>query len=189
MLKDGDRSTVVRLRRDDGDFVLKRYNRKGPVHTATHLLLRSRAAWCWRTGRRLEEVGLRTPRPLAYVERRLGALRFESWLLTPFVDGRTLLEVVQGDPSAEALARHAEDFGAIWRTLGALRAGHDDMKATNFIVDEAGRLWLIDLDGMRLGLRGAWFRRARRKDRARFMRNWQGHPRVAEAFRARLGTA
>ena len=76
----------------------------------------------------------------------------------------------------------------MWQDLGALRLGHGDMKATNFIVDPAGKLWLIDLDGMRRYRTGPLLRAERRKDLARFMRNWQERPEVAAIFRARIGT-
>ena len=69
---------------------------------------------------------------------------------------------------------------------GELRAGHDDMKAANFIVDADGHVWMIDLDGMRLGLPGPLFRRVRRLDHACFMRNWKENAVAAALFGARL---
>ena len=174
ILKNGDRCTVVRVDAEEGSFVVKRYNRKGPLHTATHLLLRSRAAWCWRNARCALEAGLATPAPLACYERRVGPLRLESYLLMAFVDGPTLLDYVQSGAAEPAvLEKLAEEFGRIWRGLGRLKARHHDMKATNFIVDAEHRLWLIDLDGMRTGLPGPLFRHARRTDRERFKRNWR----------------
>jgi len=189
MLKDGDRCTVVRVEAEEGPFVLKRYNCKGALHTATHLVLRSRAAWCWRNARHVLEAGLATPAPLACRERRIGPLRLESYLLMAFVAGPTLLDYVRsGEAAPAALDRLADEFGRIWRGLGALRARHHDMKATNFIVDAEHRLWMVDLDGMRTGLSGSLFRHARRTDRERFMRNWRDWPEVADRFRARIDT-
>jgi len=189
MLKDGDRCTVVQIDAAGGSFVVKRYNRKGPLHTAGHLVLRSRAAWCWRNACRVLGAGLATPAPLACRERRVGPFRLESYLLTTYVDGPTLLEYVRsGDAEPAGLEKLADEFGRIWRGLGALRARHHDMKATNFIVDDERRLWMLDLDGMRTGLSGPRLRHARRVDRERFMRNWQDWPEVADRFRARIDT-
>ncbi|MBT8486050.1 MAG: phosphotransferase [Phycisphaerales bacterium] len=188
MIKAGDRSTVARI--DDGStrLLLKRYNLKHPLHTLTHVALRSRAAWCWRNGRRLREAGVPTPEPLAYCEERLGPLRFQSYLLTRYVEGRTLADfvddVADDDPD---LVRVAEELGRTWQVLGALRAGHDDMKSTNFIVGADDRVWMIDLDGMRIGLPGPLFRRERRNDAARFLRNWPERPAVVRQFRDALG--
>jgi hypothetical protein len=198
MLKDGDRCTVVRLPAGDssaqanceGPLTLKRYNLKDRLHTAVHTLLRSRAMWGWINGRRLVAAGIPTPMPLACVEeRRQVALRLRSYLLTTFVPGRSLLEIVVArEASREQLTDLAVQFARLWQALGQLRAGHGDMKASNFIVDPEGRLWLIDLDGLRQYRSAMWLRRERRNDLARFMRNWQEHPEVAATFRARIGT-
>jgi hypothetical protein len=192
MLKDGDRCTVVRLQSGPGEapMVLKRYNVKGSVHMATHLLLRSRARWCWINARWLIAAGLPTPRPLACVdERRSALLRIGSYLLTEMVQGISLSEMVHsGRAGVEAVRHLAHQFAAIWQTLGQLRVGHGDMKATNFIVDPQGKLWLIDLDGLRVYRSRTLLHRERRNDLARFMQNWQGRPEVSAIFRARIGT-
>ena len=190
MLKDGDRCTVTRIEQPSGPCTLKRYNLKSTLHTAIHLPLRSRARWSWLNGRRLVKAGLLTPMPLACIEERhTGLLHLRSYLLTQFVPGRSLLELVQsGEAKGERLADYARQFTRIWQTLGQLRAGHGDMKASNFIVDQQGKLWLIDLDGLRIHHSAVLLRRERRNDLARFMRNWQERPEVAAVFRARIGT-
>lgn len=201
MLKDGDRCTVVRVSGDSSAALnakvadpntctLKRYNLKTRLHTAVHLPLRSRARWSWLNGRRLIAAGIPTPMPLACIEeRRHGFLHLRSYLLTEFVPGRALLDLVQaGEARGPMLADLARQFTRIWQTLGQLRAGHGDMKATNFIVDPQEKLWLIDLDGLRIHRSGLLLRRERRNDLVRFMRNWHDRPEVAAVFRARIGT-
>ena len=190
MLKDGDRCTVTRVEQSAEPYTLKRYNLKSTLHTAIHLPLRSRARWSWLNGRKLVKAGLPTPMPLACIEeRRHGLLHLRSYLLTQFVPGRSLLDLVQSDETkGERLADLARQFTRIWQTLGQLRAGHGDMKATNFIVDPQGKLWLIDLDGLRIHHSAVLLRRERRNDLARFMQNWQEKPEVAAVFRARIGT-
>lgn len=189
MLKDGDRCTVVRLDINGRSHVLKRYNLKGPFHTAVHWFMRSRARWCWHSGLMLLSGGLLTPRPLAFLEeRQFGVFRRRSYLLSEFVPGVSLRQWIdQGKHESRALHAIANQFCHAWRELSVRRLGHGDMKATNFMVDPQGRLWLIDLDGMRTYPRGLMLRAERRKDIVRFMRNWQGQPEVAAAFRARIG--
>jgi len=191
MLKDGDRCTVVAVDSlgDGPPMVLKRYNLKNHFHTATHAVMRSRAAWGWINATRLLEAGLPTPRPLAMLEeRRGGVLRMRSYLLTTFVPGRSLLDVVQaGGLDGARLRDQAKQFTVIWQKLGQLRLGHGDMKASNFLVDPDHRLWLIDLDGMRRHRSLMWLRRERRNDMRSFMRNWRDRPDVAAIFRARIG--
>lgn len=195
MLKDGDRCTVVRLTSLNGaelkkPLVIKRYNAKGQFHTATHWFIRSRACWAWINARKLMGAGLLTPRPVACVEeRKWGLLRFGSTIVSEYIAGHSLREVVDDAKTTDSELRElAAKFVAIWRTLGLMRIGHGDMKATNFIVDPQRHLWLIDLDGMRSYKASAMLRRERRKDLTRFMANWSERPEVAAIFRARIGT-
>jgi hypothetical protein len=170
-------------------LVLKRYNLKDHFHTAVHWFMRSRARWSWCNARLLTGAGLHTPTPLACVdERRIGLLRQRSYLLTSLVPGVSLHELVFRKLADEAqLQQLAKQFVRIWGELGALRIGHGDMKASNFIVDPQGILWMVDLDGMRVYRSALLFRRERRNDLATFLYNWQDHPQVAGLFRTRLG--
>jgi len=186
----GDRCTIVRLDRDDRSFILKRYNRKGALHSASHAVLRSRARWSWLNAHRLIDAAIPTPPPLAMLEERLGPLRGRSFLVTSYVDGEPLKEWIAARPDEiNRLEAVAERFGEIWRRLGRARLGHGDMKATNFIVDPQENLWLVDLDAVRRYPPGPWLARARRRDRERFLRNWRDRPEVEAAFHARIDTA
>jgi tRNA A-37 threonylcarbamoyl transferase component Bud32 len=190
MLKDGDRSTVVRLDAEGRSFVLKRYNMRGPAHTFIHALMRSRARWSLINGLRATGAGLCTPRPLACLERRCGPLRGRSYFMCEFIDGEPLLTMIRGgavDPPR--LERLAAGVGEIWAALGRARLSHGDMKATNFIVDANDALWMVDLDGMRRERIEAWWRRQRARDRARFMKNWRGRGSCEEVFLACVDTA
>jgi hypothetical protein len=188
-IKDGDRCTVRRIDTAAGPLVIKRYNRRGPIHSVAHAIVRSRAAWSWRSAHRLLEAGLRTPRPRAMMEERWGPFRGRSFLLADFVEGAPLIEAAKAD--AARVAPLAAEFATLWEGLGRVRAVHGDMKATNFLVDAAGRIWIVDLDAMRFHPPGPLFRRERAKDRERFLRNWRGGgfaPEVEAAFRARIDT-
>ncbi len=204
ILKSGDRCTVARIAGPSneggggggggsgggGGAVIKRYNRRGLFHTLTHLLARSRASWCWANAQRVRAAGLRTPTPLAFVEERWGPFRGRSFLIVEHVPGVPLVEwVVAHANDARVIEAMADRFADIWRALGKARLGHGDMKATNFLVDGAGELWLIDLDGMRPHPPGPTLARARKRDRARFLRNWQDRPEVQAIFQSRLDTS
>lgn len=190
-VKPGDRTTIVSLQSANGRrYILKRSNLRGPVHTLLHVFLRSRGRWSWRNGIRLKAGGVPTAVPLALLEERWGAVRLRSYLLTEHTPGQSLLDWARAcDPHDSQLARVADAFAMVWRRLGQLQLAHRDMKATNFIVNEAGDITLIDLDSMRRLPRGPLLARARRLDRLRFLKNWQGRPELEQVFRARIDTA
>jgi hypothetical protein len=185
MIKPGDRTTIVaRADRTGRQYILKRSNLKG-----LHLLLRSRGRWGWRNAARLEAGGVATPRNLALLEERFGPLRLRSYLLSEVAPGEPLLDWTRARAASDPdLARVADAFAVLWNRLGELRLAHRDMKASNFIVDQKNRIWLVDLDGMRRLPRGPLLALARRGDRARFLRNWQDRPEVEALFRARIDT-
>jgi hypothetical protein len=185
MLKDGDRCTVVRLDTDGGRGVLKRFNLKGPLHTATHGVLRSRAMWCWRSAHRLREMGFLTPSPWAMLERRFGALRGRSYFLGEHVEG-TSIETLIRARRADELHDLARQMAELFRRLGEHRVAHGDLKASNFLQDAAGRIWMIDLDGVRFGLPPLIYERRRATDRRSFLRNFVDAPEKLAVFESAL---
>ncbi len=184
MLKAGERTTVVRLDAGRDSWVLKRFNLRGAFHTALHALLRSRARNNWLYGRRLCRSGIATPRPMAFLEYRFGPLGARSFVLTEFVPGTLLRDLLLcGDPAERMRVSTCAGFAGLWRRLGELRLTHGDTKSSNYVVTDDGRLWLVDLDGMRFHRFEGTFRLARRRDWRRFIKNWREAPRLADAFR------
>ena len=188
-LKQGDTTTVVRVDAAEASppgksWVLKRFNLRGLAHTTTHLLSLSRAARNWACGLHLCSGGIASPRPMAFLEQRLGPFRTQSYVLTEFVPGTRLREFdFKANRSDRELDVLCQEFARIWHRLGQLRMSHGDMKATNFLVASDHRLWLIDLDGARIHRANAAFRKARNRDWSRFMKNWRSTPEIANAFR------
>jgi len=190
MLKDGDRCTVVRLTRGDASYVLKRFNLKGKLHTFRHLPMRSRARWCWNNAIMLVRYKLPSPEPIAMVEERFGPFRMRSFFLSNYIEGDSLVDWIDSNETdKKAIHRIAMSFSEMWKLFGKHRIGHGDMKATNFIVDKEEKLWLVDIDGMRMHPSGPTFNRARERDMERFLRNWQSKPAVLDIFRARIDKA
>ena len=190
MLKDGDRTTVVRIKipkkeSANTSWLLKRYNLRGPVHTASHLLMRSRARGSWLNGRRLRLAGIATPRPMAYLENRIGPFRTRSFLLTEFVPGVPLNDVIvrrNGRPDIPDMV--IQQFATHWRRLGEFRLSIGDAKGSNFLVTPDHCLWLIDLDSMRAHWSNLTFRLFRARDWKRFLQDWCWAPEIQSAFRS-----
>jgi len=194
-LKLGDRTTVVRLSDEAGHasagpgrpVVLKRFNRTDPLHTIVHAGLRGRARWNVVNTLRLHRVGIDAPSPRAIIEQWLGPLLVCGWYVCDLIEGPTL-EDLGADPDrhGDALRVAAVRFAESWRRLGAAGLRHDDLKHSNFILSPDGRLWLLDLDGMRHPWPAARVRSYRRRDRARFLDNWPAGSPTRAIFEAAL---
>lgn len=143
--------TTVRLSWQGQKYVLKHYVEPTWRHALKQLLLPSRARATWRAMHALVEAGIATPRPVACIENLWGELRRDSYLMYPYLEGRTLGSYFAGEwtgprPAVEGLWRQ---LGELWQRLAQLRVSLPDTNLRNFIVSPAGQLWVIDLDKAR----------------------------------------
>ena len=179
LLKDGGSATVTRATVNGRELVIKRYNIKGPGHWLKRFWRPSRAWHSWLAGWRLSFLGITTPQPLAMIERRIGPLRRQAWLVTEYCPGQSLLGHLgeEGDciPDATTADAMLYSFGQ----LADARISHGDFKATNQLWHD-GKVWLIDLDAMQAhGDQASWHKEWLR-DRSRFIRNWPSGSQLAE---------
>ncbi|WP_302140039.1 3-deoxy-D-manno-octulosonic acid kinase [Halomonas alkalicola] len=123
----------------------KRYLWTGLEQTRAFRELRLTAA--------LHERGLPVPRPVAAAVTRLG-LTYEATLITERLPGaRALAERLEARQAGDALLA---EVGRTIRRFHDAGLDHVDLNARNLLVDEAQRVWLIDLDRCRLRPKGAW---------------------------------
>lgn len=174
-LKDGNTASVLRVAAAGAALVVKRYNIKHRRHGLGRALRRSRAWISWQNANMLALLGIATPQPLALLEHRFGPLRRTAYLISAYSPGVPLQDWLRQQGEAvvpDWLDRALRDILA---ALGTARISHGDLKASNFLVEDAARrVQLIDLDAMRLHRCGRRFRRARHRDLARFLANWDG---------------
>lgn len=147
----GGRGKALAVETPGGPAVLRRYLRGGLVRH----LNRDRYVYGsanttrpfaeWRVTARLREMDLPVPRPLAAAFERRGAF-YRAALLTRRIAGaRPLTEV--------AATLDADDWRRVGRMLERFsRAGlrHPDINATNIVLDDARRPWLLDFDRARV---------------------------------------
>ncbi|MFT5115803.1 MAG: tRNA A-37 threonylcarbamoyl transferase component Bud32 [Parasphingorhabdus sp.] len=181
-LKHDGTTTVGFTSRDGRKLLIKRYNTKNTWHAIRRLVRRSRAENCFEKARLLRKSGINTPAPIAMVEQRLGSLRGRSWFISEFVEGPSCLDFIHNDASPTEARNVASHLEWSFRKLSKLKISHGDMKATNIILRNNRAPWLIDLDGMRQHKSDATFEIARKKDRARFLQNWQSDARISGWF-------
>lgn len=171
-LKRGNTSTVVVTTVDGVEVVIKRYNIKGAWHGLKRALRRTRASISWEHAQLLRFYGIRTPRPIAFIEHRTGPARRVSFYLSEYVPGPNCREYVANAAASGApAARLAEKIGELLATLARYRIRHGDMKATNIIIRD-GEPYITDLDAMREYQLQRLFGRAHRSDIQRFLQNW-----------------
>lgn len=179
LLKDGGSSTVTRTTVGGRDVVIKRYNIKGLGHWLKRFWRPSRAWHSWLAGWRLSFLGIATPQPLAMIERRIGLLRREAWLITEYCPGQNLLEYLGEAGDAIPDEQTTEAMLRAFNQLAEARISHGDFKATNLLW-QGGQVVLIDLDAMTAHRNEGDRRKSWRKDRARFIRNWPADSALAQ---------
>ena len=148
--KVGARSTV-RLHWQGRSFVLKHYVEPTIRHALKQNVWRSRARTTWLAAHKLAEAGIATPRPVACIENRFGPFRGDSYLMYPYVEGETLRSYLGCEDAwvRPLTGQIREQLVEFWARLKQLRVSLADTNLKNFIVGNAGRLWVIDVDKVR----------------------------------------
>jgi tRNA A-37 threonylcarbamoyl transferase component Bud32 len=182
LLKDGSSATVALVDGPSGPLVVKRYNIKGAAHGFSRAFRKSRAWVSWANANRLDFLGISTVKPVALVEERFGPLRRKAYFVTEYIDG----------PDATVLAEKKNPMAEMASIVDMLKelavagVSHGDLKASNFLLGNDGPV-IIDLDSMKEHTNPVDRDRAKKKDIARFMRNWESIPWVKQRFAELLG--
>ncbi|MCP4664799.1 MAG: hypothetical protein GY849_00395 [Deltaproteobacteria bacterium] len=180
LLKKGRGSTVGRVRIDDHDLVVKRYNIKGFWHGLRRCIRTTRAAHSWRNAHLLLMLDISTPRPVALLEKRFGPFRGTAYFINEYVEGPRAVDFFE-DRILKGKREVAQSIARIVNKLGAAGISHGDMKATNMIIHRQEPL-LVDLDAMRVHACPRRFAALRRKDVKRFLKNWKDALEVGDFF-------
>ncbi|SPD72244.1 conserved hypothetical protein [uncultured Desulfobacterium sp.] len=180
LLKRGNTSTVARIKTDELDFVIKRYNIKNCLHGLRKSLMESRASKSWRNAHLLLISGILTPKPIAFLERRFGPFRGRAYFICEYAEGQRADSFFKDGDSNEKLPV-AKQVTGIFKKLHFSMISHGDMKASNIIIHGRGPV-LLDLDAMRIHSSQRGFASAHRKDISRFLRNWVDAPDVSKLF-------
>lgn len=149
ILKNGNTTYVSRLSIKGKDIVVKRYNHKGFIHSLRHTMKKSRARQGWLHAHRLIMLQVATPKPLAFIENRMGLLLWQSYLVTEYVRGPKLCDFLRDKRiSPEAHATISRQITETLEKIGKYRISHGDLKHSNILIGEKGPV-LTDLDSMK----------------------------------------
>ena len=185
VLKNGQACCVSRVRWNDKDVVVKRYDHQGLFHSLRHTIKKSRARRGWVWGHELEAMNIPTPRPLAWIEQRKKGLVWKSYLVTEHVEGPNLHYFLRDEKISEQERwRKADDVLELVKRMGQYHISHGDLKHSNILV-AGNSVTLTDLDSARMH-RLSWTYNVRRaKDVARFLRA-RDIPPALRGYRERL---
>lgn len=144
------------------EWVLRPYRRGGMVARLSDNrylwtgLERTRAFREMRLTAELLARDLPVPTPVAASVTR-HVLTYEAALITVRIPGaRALASLLENDEADDDLLQRV---GAIIRRFHDAGLDHVDLNARNLLVDNSGKVWLIDLDRCRLRRDGGWKRR------------------------------
>jgi tRNA A-37 threonylcarbamoyl transferase component Bud32 len=128
-------------------LVLKRFNVKNRLNYVKDLFRPSRAFRAYQKAYHLELLGLPTPRPVAAAERRILRVLTSSYLVTEEIPGATDLAMLlrSGQSPARNLVNQTAELIARLHDEGF---SHSDLKETNIVRDQTGKLYVLDLDAL-----------------------------------------
>ncbi|MDR0775988.1 MAG: hypothetical protein LBE81_05055 [Azonexus sp.] len=168
-LKDGGTCTVAAIEAGGQRLVVKRYNLKHWRHALSRAWRPSRAWHSWQAAYRLHFYGIATPRALALIEERRGALRGRAFFIAEHCPGISLRDLLDSAQEPEPAIQQA--LHELFQLLHRLHITHGDLKASNLLWHD-GRIVLIDLDALTEHRSQSSFVHAWRRDRTRLLRNW-----------------
>lgn len=166
ILKNGNTCYVSRINYCGMDLVVKRYNHKGFFHSLRHSLKGSRARRCWLHGHRLDMLQIATPKVLGLIERRKGPLILESYIVTEYVQGQKLNEILKDkNISREKRGQLKRLLSELITKLHRKKITHGDLKHNNILITDTTAC-VTDLDGMKVHSFGWLFNIRKKKDLA-----------------------
>ncbi len=184
MLKNGDKTTVVKITEGELELVIKRYNIISFWHAIVRGLRHSRAHRCWVFAHLFKELALDTPEPIAMIEERLGPIRKRAYYVMLYrhgVIGRTAIL----DANQQQLEKYIKALVNDLQILHGQMITHGDLKATNWLWQNNQWIWL-DLDATRQHRHLRSFTMSWYRDIRRLLKNWQDHPQILQRVKQQI---
>ncbi|MCK4999078.1 MAG: hypothetical protein KAS23_06075 [Anaerohalosphaera sp.] len=169
IIKSDKTSTVSKVRFNDTDIVIKRYNNKGFFYSLRNSLRSSRAKKSWHKSLVLLSLDIHTPVPLGYVVEKKNALYNRSYFIMEYCEIEIVhdffVRYTSADEQWYEIINLLKDFMA---KLALHRITHGDLKPSNVYVTEDG-VGILDLDSMMIHNNAITYLLKRGKDEKKFV--------------------
>jgi tRNA A-37 threonylcarbamoyl transferase component Bud32 len=163
-LKKGNSATVIRTHLGDRELVIKRFNRKNWIKRLKRYFTPSKAARAWKMSHAMETIGIATPKPLAFIEKRFGPIALDSYFISEYTPGERLDHL-------DSLSDCAQALNNMMDALDSAMCAHGDLKASNMLWD-GEKLYLLDTDAAKFYKSRQKFKSAHDADWKRLLKNW-----------------
>lgn len=130
----------------------------------------SRAATSWKNANLLKLLGISTANPIGFIENRIVGLRHTAYYICEYTPAVELSSIYQQRVPTD---NELKQFQHIFSCLRQAKVSHGDLKASNFLISDSGKITLIDLDSMKQHRYEFAFEKAFYKDQLRFLANWR----------------
>ncbi len=183
VLKAGRSSTVIKIKINEMEWVIKRYNIKNIWHRLRRLLRHTRAYTTWQSAQKLILFGIATAKPIAFVEQRTFALRGKSYAVTEYVSALHAGDFFAAQAMDEAATeRMVQRIATLIFKLAKVEMTHGDLKISNILIDTKTSPTLIDLDGMLEHRSRLSLEHRQHKEIQRFLANFRDRPSLQKKF-------
>lgn len=133
-----------------GPVVIKWFGWRHPIHFYLSPLFPGRAWISWEMATALEKATTRTPRPLFVYSRRQKGFIHENFFITAGIHPhRKLRALLKSDAPAELMETAVTDLALSIARMHEGGIQHRDLTSGNFLVDDAGLVYLVDLNRAR----------------------------------------
>jgi len=142
---------VAQIETQPGPVVIKWFGWRHPIHFYLSPTFPGRAWTSWEVARVLDKVAARTPRPIYVYTRRRRGFILENFFITECINPhQTLRAFLKSDASSQMMEKAVKDLALSIARMHRGGIQHRDLTTANFLVDESGKVFIVDLNRARL---------------------------------------
>jgi serine/threonine protein kinase len=146
IIQDNFKNKIVYLEIGKIQAMIKIHNYKSIGHKIRRYFRKTRASRSWHYSILFNENGIRTPRPIAYKETRIGPLRGDSYFIYEWVDGINGEQYfVNNRKDAEKIKKAIAAILEITEKIKHLGLIHGDIRLKNMVF-QGDEIFLTDFD-------------------------------------------